>query len=216
MASLIRHGLLKEGLAVDVAASGEDSLWMVRRGRLRRDRARRDAARHRRLRDLPPDPRQGRAGAGADADRARLGRGSRRRPRLGRRRLPRQAVRVRRAARAPARAGTAGIARAAERARGGRSAARPGDPPRLAGIHPDPALGQGVRAARDVHAPARRGALAPASARARVGLRLREPLERDRRLRRATCAARSTSRSAGARWRRCGEPATGCARTARP
>jgi two-component system OmpR family response regulator len=29
MASLIRHGLLKEGLAVDVAANGEDSLWMV-------------------------------------------------------------------------------------------------------------------------------------------------------------------------------------------
>jgi two-component system OmpR family response regulator len=29
MASLIRHGLLKEGLAVDIAASGEDSLWMV-------------------------------------------------------------------------------------------------------------------------------------------------------------------------------------------
>ena len=31
MASLIRHGLIKEGLAVDVAASGEDSLWMVER-----------------------------------------------------------------------------------------------------------------------------------------------------------------------------------------
>jgi two-component system OmpR family response regulator len=29
MASLIRHGLLKEGLSVDVAASGEDSLWMA-------------------------------------------------------------------------------------------------------------------------------------------------------------------------------------------
>jgi two-component system, OmpR family, response regulator len=29
MASLIRHGLLKEGLSVDVAANGEDSLWMV-------------------------------------------------------------------------------------------------------------------------------------------------------------------------------------------
>jgi two-component system OmpR family response regulator len=29
MASLIRHGLLKEGLSVDVATSGEDSLWMV-------------------------------------------------------------------------------------------------------------------------------------------------------------------------------------------
>jgi DNA-binding response OmpR family regulator len=29
MATLIRHGLLKEGLAVDIASSGEDSLWMV-------------------------------------------------------------------------------------------------------------------------------------------------------------------------------------------
>ena len=29
MASLIRHGLLKEGLAVDIASSGEESLWMV-------------------------------------------------------------------------------------------------------------------------------------------------------------------------------------------
>jgi two-component system OmpR family response regulator len=29
MASLIRHGLLKEGLAVDIAANGEDSLWMA-------------------------------------------------------------------------------------------------------------------------------------------------------------------------------------------
>jgi two-component system OmpR family response regulator len=29
MASLMRHGLLKEGLAVDIASSGEDSLWMV-------------------------------------------------------------------------------------------------------------------------------------------------------------------------------------------
>jgi two-component system OmpR family response regulator len=29
MATLIRHGLLKEGLAVDIAANGEDSLWMA-------------------------------------------------------------------------------------------------------------------------------------------------------------------------------------------
>ena len=29
MARLIRRGLLKEGLAVDIAASGEDSIWMV-------------------------------------------------------------------------------------------------------------------------------------------------------------------------------------------
>ena len=47
----------------------------------------------------------------------------------------------------------------------------------------DPLVGEGVRAARDVHAPARPGALPPAPARARLGLRLREPLERRRRLR---------------------------------
>ena len=29
MASLIRRGLLKEGLAVDIAASGEDAIWMA-------------------------------------------------------------------------------------------------------------------------------------------------------------------------------------------
>ena len=29
MASLIRHGLVKEGLAADVAGSGEDALWMA-------------------------------------------------------------------------------------------------------------------------------------------------------------------------------------------
>jgi two-component system OmpR family response regulator len=29
MATLIRHGLIQEGLAVDIASSGEDSLWMV-------------------------------------------------------------------------------------------------------------------------------------------------------------------------------------------
>ena len=41
-----------------------------------------------------------------------------------------------------------------------------------------------------------RGAVALRAARARLGRRLREPLERDRRLRRATCATRSTGRSA--------------------
>ena len=29
MASLIRRGLIKEGLAADIAANGEDALWMV-------------------------------------------------------------------------------------------------------------------------------------------------------------------------------------------
>ena len=42
---------------------------------------------------------------------------------------------------------------------------------------------EGVRAARGVHAPAGRGAQPPRAARARVGLRLREPLQRDRRVR---------------------------------
>ena len=44
-------------------------------------------------------------------------------------------------------------------------------------------LGEGVRAPRDVHAPSRRGALPLPPPRALLGLRLREPLERRRRLR---------------------------------
>ena len=50
------------------------------------------------------------------------------------------------------------------------------------------------------------------AARARLGLRLREPLERRRRLRPPPARARSTSRSAGARSRRSAARATGCAR----
>ena len=47
----------------------------------------------------------------------------------------------------------------------------------------DPAVRQGVRAARDVHAPTGRGPVARASSRARLGLRLRQPFQRGRRLR---------------------------------
>ena len=155
MASLIRRGLVKEGLAVDVAANGEDALWMAAAHRLRRDRARRHAARVRRLRDVPPARAKRRLGARADADRARLGRGPRRRPRHRRRRLPRQAVRVCRAARTSARACTPRRTRAAERARGRRPPARPGDARVWRGRDRDRALRQGVRAARDVHAPTR-------------------------------------------------------------
>ena len=72
------------------------------RGRLRRDRARRDAPRPRRVRHLPRAPLRGSLDAGADADRPRRGRGPDRRARRGRRRLPAQAVLVRRAARAAA------------------------------------------------------------------------------------------------------------------
>ena len=42
---IIRRGLRAHGLSADVAATGEDALWMARRHRLRGDRARRDAAR---------------------------------------------------------------------------------------------------------------------------------------------------------------------------
>ena len=45
MAGLIRRGLRKEGMAVDVAGDGEDALWMAEADRVRRDRPRRDAAR---------------------------------------------------------------------------------------------------------------------------------------------------------------------------
>ena len=113
-----------------------------------------------------------RLGAGADADRARLGRGSRRRARHRRRRLPREAVRVRGAARSPA------CARPARRAPSGRACSRSATcgsiRPRArcgAAVARGRAVGEGVRAARDVHAPAGRGALAAAPARARLGLR---------------------------------------------
>ena len=184
MASLIRHGLLKEGLAVDIAASGEDSLWMVgavdydaivldvmlpgidgfETCRQIRAQGRRAPVLMLTARDSVEDRVAG-LDSGADDYLVK--------PFAFAELLARLRALARR-----------GDARAAERARGGRSAARPGDAPRLAGLRADPALGQGVRAARDVHAAARRGALAPAPARARVGLRLREPLERRRRLHR--------------------------------
>ena len=45
LAGLLRRGLVEEAHAADVAASGEDALWMAQRDRVRRDRARPDAAR---------------------------------------------------------------------------------------------------------------------------------------------------------------------------
>ena len=98
--------------------------------------------------------------AGADADRARRGRRPGRRPRRRRRRLSDEAVLLRGAARAAARAdaprarssgrrcsrsATCGSTRRAHRAWRGEQRARP--------------LGEGVRAARAVHAPARASAL---------------------------------------------------------
>src|SRR5207247_6068392 len=78
---------------------------------------------------------------------------------------------------------TQGRAGAPERSRGGRSEPRPGHSSGEAGRERDRALREGVRAPRDVHAPARHRALALRPARARMGLRIREPLEHRRRLR---------------------------------
>ena len=99
------------------------------------------------------------------------------------RRLPRQAVRLQRAARAAARDRAACAGGAADRAARRRPAARPGHPPCVARrdrARPDR---KGVRAARGVHAAPRRGALAGAVPGRRLGHRVREPLERRRRLR---------------------------------
>ena len=183
MASLIRRGLRGEGLAADVAIKGEDALWMA--GSTDYDAIVLDVMLPgidgfetcRRLREA------GVWAPGADAHRARRDRRPRRRARRRRRRLPDQAVLVRRAARAPARARPPRPGRAPGGARGRRPAARPRRPARVARRHRGVAVGQGVPAARDVHAPPRRGALALPAARARLGLRLREPLEHRRRLR---------------------------------
>ena len=180
---------------------------MARGARLRRRRPRRDAPRDRRLRDVPPPARPRHLGADPDAHRPRLGRRPRRGPGRGCRRLPGQAVRLRRAARPPPCAVRRGGGRAAGRARGRRAAARPRDATSLAREERGQALGEGVRLARDVHAPARRSALAPVPARARLGLRVREPLEHHRRLHAPTSAedrrgeSLETVRGAGYRLR---------------
>ena len=81
-------------------------------------------------------------------------------PRRRRRRLPRQAVLVRRAARPPARADRRAPAERPTRARGRRPAARPGRAPGVARRDRARALGEGVRAARALHAPRRAALLA--------------------------------------------------------
>ena len=131
------------------------------RGRVRRHRPRPHAPGARRGRGLPAPARARCLVAGPHADRARRRRGSRRRPRRGRRRLPAEAVLLRRAPRPPARARSPRVrssgrpcsrsATSGSTRRRGRSGAATTE------IH---AVGEGVRAARDVHAPPRAGALA--------------------------------------------------------
>ena len=129
LAAAVADGLTAEGFDVDVAHDGPDGLWRAREGSydaivldvllpgMHGYKVCRTLARRGRL-DADPDPhRQGR--------RVRRGRGARHR----RRRLPLQAVLVRRAPRPAPRAHPARRAAAADRAHGRHARARPRRPP---------------------------------------------------------------------------------------
>ena len=163
------------------AAARTRSGWP--RAPVRRDRARRDAARPRRLRDLPRAAPRGiwtpvlmLTARDAVADRVDG-------PRRRRRRLPRQAVLLRRAARAPARARAAAPGRAPDRARGRRPAPRPGGAPRLARRRRARASRRRSSRCSSSSCADPGDALPGPAARRRLGHGLREPLERRRRLR---------------------------------
>ena len=206
---LLVRGLGEEGHPTDLAPTGEEALWMA--GAAPYDAIVLDvmlpgidgfatctrAARPRRL------------DAGADADRARRDRGQDRGARHGRRRLPRQAVRLQRAARAPARAGPAGTGRTADRAR--RSTTSGSTPPRIA---PGAATTELDLTAKEfvlLEAFMRR----PGEVLSRVQL-LDAAWDSPSRASRtsststsATCARRSTARSAATRSRPCAASGTG-------
>ena len=97
-------------------------------GALRRARARPRSARGARRRRVPRGPRRAARDRDPDADRGRRARGPRRGPVARRRRLPAQAVSVRRAGRADPRARAALVAEPAAGARARRHRARPGAP----------------------------------------------------------------------------------------
>src|SRR5581483_6909577 len=158
-------------------------------------RPRRSPAGHRRPGGLPAPARGGRR-AGADAHRARRGGRPRGWPRRRGRRLPRQAVRGGRAAGAGAGAAAAPHADHRRRATAGRPHARPSHADR-APRRPRPhAHAQGVRPARAVLAAPPPGAHPRAALRARLGLRLRRPVERARRVRRPPAREARGRRSA--------------------
>ena len=194
MAELLARGLREEGHAADVAGTGEDALWMARA--VDYDAIVLDVmlpgidgfATCRELR--------GRGGlvAGADADRARRGRGPDHGPRRRRGRLPAQAVLVRRAARAAACARPARAGRAADELDVGDLRLDPGGAPRLA------RRGRARRCPRRSSRCSRRSCAGPGEVAlaaqlldAALGHRVREPLEHRRRLRPLRCARRSTA-----------------------
>ena len=100
--------------------------------------------------------------------------------------------------------------------RGRRPSARSGGPSGLARRGGDLPLGQGVLPARGIHAQTRPCPHSLAAPRPGLGVRLRAPVQRDRRLHPLSAAARSTCRSGSSRWRRCEAPGTACGRTAEP
>ena len=178
MAGLLVRGLREDGHAVDVARTGDDALWMGQAVEY-------DAV----VLDLMLPGLDGVSVCRAWRENgvwtpvlmltARdWRRGSRRRARRRRRRLSPEAVLVRGAERSAARARTQRRLGAAGCRRGWGSATRSGDAAGLARGCRDPALDEGVRAPRHADASCGARALAAAVARARVGLRLREPLER--------------------------------------
>ena len=197
MASLLRRGLTEEGYAVDTRREGRGRAVDGDRDAIRHHRARRDAPRHRRLRGVPPPAgrrpwapvlmltaRDGVAdrvtGLDAGADDylvkpfafeelfARL-----------------RALLAARAARRPSVVRWSATCARPRRARG---------PARRRRVAPH---AEGVRAARVPHAAPRRGADAGPASRARVGLRLRRRPPTSSTSTSATCATRSTGRSAG-------------------
>ena len=154
-----------------------------------RRRVRADAARPRiaRRRWARPPARAARPRRDAPDDRAHRPRRGRReggRPRGRGRRLRYEAVPLRGAARAGARAPAHGRDAGGDHARGRRGHARPAHAQGGGGRpdgHPDRAR---VHDARDAHAPSRPGPQPRAASLARLGLRLRPGLERRRRVRR--------------------------------
>ena len=105
--------------------------------------------------------------------------------------------------------------RAAGGARGRRPEARSGDAASVwRGRRRDRAVGQGVRAARGLHAPARARCSRGSSCSSARGTTSTRTARTSSTSTCATCARRSTGRSASSRWRRCAASATGCARTA--
>ena len=180
LAATIAVGLRREGMAVDVAFDGEDgarraprataTTWSCSTATCRRSTATRSAATLVAARLAQPR---------ADADRRRHDRAPRRRAQPRRRRLPAQAVRVRRARRAHPRARAAQPARRCRRSssRGdirldtAQRVATPGRPPARA-------QPQGARGARAAARRRRRPALGRASCSSAPGTSTSTVLER--------------------------------------